>query len=180
MEPRPIPSQFFPSSVANLRPVAYYPIRPTLLLDLTPLPLPVPQVVCTQPPSLPSTSSPISPRPLTTSNASRKRLVPKKSKLGLLGAVKGNKERSQNDFSDVVRRIGGITSAGPGGYEIYVDHTEDPDLEEIVLVKKKSRTVLTLSPGVPAKRTQALLNPKPLLSRSSPRVLRTSQNSSHL
>jgi hypothetical protein len=86
---------------------------------------------------LPSTSSPISPRPLTTSNASRKRLVPKKSKLGLLGAVKGNKERSQNDFSDVVRRIGGITSAGPGGYEIYVDHTEDPDLEEIVLVKKK-------------------------------------------
>jgi hypothetical protein len=85
---------------------------------------------------LPSTS-PLVPRPLTTSNASRKRLVPKKSKLGLLGAVKGNKERSQNDFSDVVRRIGGITSAGQGGYEIYVDHTEDPDMEEIVLVKKK-------------------------------------------
>jgi hypothetical protein len=84
----------------------------------------------------PSTS-PLSPRPLTTSNASRKRLVPKKSKLGLLGAVKGNKEHPQNDFSDVVRRIGGTTSAGRGGYEIYVDHTEDPDLEEIVLVKRK-------------------------------------------
>ena len=86
---------------------------------------------------LPSTSSPLAPRALTTSNASRKRLVPKKSKLGLLGAVKGNKEHSQNDFSDVVRRIGGTTSAGRGGYEIYVDHTEDPDLEEIVLVKRK-------------------------------------------
>ena len=86
---------------------------------------------------LPSTSSPFVPRPLTTSNASRKRLVPKKSKLGLLGAAKGNKERSQNDFSDVVRRVGGTTSPGRGGYEIYVDHTEDPDLEGIVLVKKK-------------------------------------------
>jgi hypothetical protein len=86
---------------------------------------------------LPPTSLPLAPRPLTTSNASRKRLVPKKSKLGLLGAVKGNKERSQTDFSDVVRRIGGTASAGQGGYEIYVDHTEDPDLEEIVLVKRK-------------------------------------------
>jgi len=86
---------------------------------------------------LPPVSSPLAPRPLTTSNASRKRLVPKKSKLGLLGAVKGNKERTHNDFSDVVRRIGGTTSAGRDGYEIYVDHTEDPDLEEIVLVKKK-------------------------------------------
>ena len=86
---------------------------------------------------LPPTSSPLAPRPLTTSNASRKRLVPKKSKLGLLGAVKANKERSQNDFSDVVRRIGGTPTAGRDGYEIYVDHTEDPDLEEIVLVKRK-------------------------------------------
>lgn len=85
----------------------------------------------------PSTSPPLAPRPLTTSNASRKRLVPKKSKLGLLGAVKSSKDRSQNDFSDVVRRIGGTTSAGRDGYEIYVDHTEDPDLEEIVLVKRK-------------------------------------------
>ena len=112
---------------------------------------------------LPSTSSPISPRPLTTSNASRKRLVPKKSKLGLLGAVKGAKERSQNDFSDVVRRIGGITSAGRGGYEIYVDHTEDPDLEEIVLVKKKkSRLGLdAVAWGAGEEDTGTAIKPKP-------------------
>jgi len=86
---------------------------------------------------LPSTSLPLAPRPLTSSNASRKRLVPKKSKLGLLAAAKGNKERSQNDFSDVVRRIGGTPSAGRDGYEIYVDHAEDPDLEGVVLIKRK-------------------------------------------
>ena len=39
--------------------------------------------------------------------------------------------------TNVVRRIGGTTSTGRGGYEIYVDHTEDPGLEGIVLVKKK-------------------------------------------
>lgn len=109
------------------------------------------------------TSSPLAPRPLTTSNASRKRLVPKKSKLGLLGAVKGNKERSQNDFSDVVRRIGGVTSAGRGGYEIYVDHTEDPDLEEIVLIKKKkSRLGLdAVAWGTGEENTGTVLNSKP-------------------
>ena len=85
--------------------------------------------------------SPLAPRPLTTSNASRKRLVPKKSKLGLLGAGKGDKERSQNDFSDVVQCIEGTTSAGQDGYKIYVDHTEDPDLEEIVLVKRRKSHV---------------------------------------
>ena len=78
---------------------------------------------------------------MTTSNASRKRLVPKKSKLGLLGAGKGDKERSQNDFSDVVQCIEGTTSAGQDGYKIYVDHTEDPDLEEIVLVKRRKSHV---------------------------------------
>ena len=112
---------------------------------------------------LSSTSLPLAPRPLTTSNASRKRLVPKKSKLALLGAVKGSKERSQNDFSDVVRRIGGITSAGRGGYEIYVDHTEDPDLEEIVLVKrKKSRLGLdAVAWGTGEENTGTALKPKP-------------------
>lgn len=111
---------------------------------------------------LPPISAPLAPRPLTTSNASRKRLVPKKSKLGLLGAVKGNKERSQNDFSDVVRRIGGTTSAGRGGYEIYVDHTEDPDLEEIVLVKrKKSRLGLDgVAWGPGEENTSNALKPK--------------------
>lgn len=112
----------------------------------------------------PSISLPLAPRPITTSNASsRKRLVPKKSKLGLLGAVKGHKERSQNDFSDVVRRIGGVTSAGRGGYEIYVDHTEDPDLEEIVLVKrKKSRLGLdAVAWGTSEENTATVLKPKP-------------------
>lgn len=112
---------------------------------------------------LPSTSSPLAPRPLTTSNASRKRLVPKKSKLGLLGAVKGNKERSQNDFSDVVRRIGGTTSAGQGGYEIYVDHAEDSEFEEIVLVKKKkSRLGLdAVAWGPGEEKSSNVLKPKP-------------------
>ena len=121
---------------------------------------------------LPPTSSPLAPRPLTTSNASRKRLVPKKSKLGLLGAVKGNKERSQNDFSDVVRRIGGTTSAGRGGYEIYVDHTEDPDLEEIILVKgKKSRLGLDAVAWGPGEEdTGNVLKPKPSANALEPKA----------
>ena len=81
-------------------------------------------------------SSPLAPRTDVNNAARRKKHVPKKSKLGLLGAVK-SKDRSQNDFSDVVRRVGGMASAGRSGYKIYVDHTDDPDLEEIVLIKKK-------------------------------------------
>jgi serine/arginine repetitive matrix protein 2 len=84
----------------------------------------------------PFAPSPLAPRTNVDDITKRKKLVPKKSKLGLLGAVK-NKGRSQNDFSDVVRRVGGTASAGRGGYEIYVDHTDDPDLEEVVLVKRK-------------------------------------------
>lgn len=74
--------------------------------------------------------------------APRKRLVPKKSKLGLLGAV-GGKVRDKagsKDFSDVVRRLGGqaaSTSTSRSGFEIYVDQGADEDLEEIVVVKKK-------------------------------------------
>ena len=130
---------------------------------------------------LPSTSLPLSPRPLTTSNASRKRLVPKKSKLGLLGAVKGSKERSQNDFSDVVRRIGGITSAGRGGYEIYVDHTEDPDLEEIVLVKrKKSRLGLdAVAWGTGEGNTGTILKPKASSNALKPRGSENVPKSKH-
>jgi len=121
---------------------------------------------------LPPTSSPLAPRPLTTSNASRKRLVPKKSKLGLLGAVKANKERSQNDFSDVVRRIGGTPSAGRDGYEIYVDHTEDPDLEGIVLVKrKKSRLGLDAVAWGPGEGdTSNALKPKPSANALKPKA----------
>ncbi|EGO19639.1 hypothetical protein SERLADRAFT_443108 [Serpula lacrymans var. lacrymans S7.9] len=81
-----------------------------------------------------------SPSPLAPKDANlpRKRLVPKKSKLGMLGTgIGAPKERTQ-DFSDVVRRVGGSTSTSRnGGYEIYVDPTEDPDLGELLMVKKK-------------------------------------------
>lgn len=69
---------------------------------------------------------------------SRKRLVPKKSKLSLLG-VGREKERGK-DLSDVVRRVG-ATSSSKGGFEIYVDPTVDPDIGEIVMVKKKKSRV---------------------------------------
>lgn len=84
----------------------------------------------------PFASSPLAPR--VDSPASRKRLIPKKSKLGLLTGGGKNKEKSTKDFSDVVRRVGSNTaSTGGGGFEIYVDHADDPDLGEIVVVKKK-------------------------------------------
>lgn len=84
----------------------------------------------------PFASSPLAPRP--DSQLPRKRVVPKKSKLGLLGGGK-TKEKTNKDFSDVVRRVGGgeTASTGRGGFEIYVDHADDPDYEEIVVVKKK-------------------------------------------
>ena len=101
-------------------------------------------------------SSPLAPR--LDSNAPRKRLVPKKSKLSLLTGSSRNKDRENNnpnnsntnsgsssantkkgtnDFSDVIRRVGGGSSTGRGGFEIYVDHADDPDIEEIIVVKKK-------------------------------------------
>ncbi|KZT71092.1 hypothetical protein DAEQUDRAFT_136451 [Daedalea quercina L-15889] len=87
-----------------------------------------------------TTSSPLAPRP--ASEVPRKRLVPKKSKLGLLAGVAGAKakEKVNKDFSDVVRRVGGHpppASSGRGGFEIYVDHAEDEELGEILVVKKK-------------------------------------------
>ncbi|CCM05311.1 uncharacterized protein FIBRA_07525 [Fibroporia radiculosa] len=84
----------------------------------------------------PFASSPLAPR--TDAQPPRKRIVPKKSKLGLLGGGGKTKEKPNKDFSDVVRRVGGETaSTGRGGFEIYVDHAEDPDFGEIVVVKKK-------------------------------------------
>ena len=91
----------------------------------------------------------------------RKRVVPKKSKLGLLAAV-GRDNKRAVDFSDVVRRVGrdahfGVGAGvegeqeggqegggGEGGFEIYVDATDDPELDEEMLVvrKKKSRAGL--------------------------------------
>ncbi|RPD56493.1 hypothetical protein L226DRAFT_550932 [Lentinus tigrinus ALCF2SS1-7] len=82
----------------------------------------------------PFASSPLAPKPEV--EAPRKRLVPKKSKLGLLTSSK-TKEKVNKDFSDVVRRVGGAPSTGRSGFEIYVDQTEDPDMGEIVVVKKK-------------------------------------------
>ena len=78
-------------------------------------------------------SSPLAPKPEA---APKKRLVPKKSKLGLLGGSK-TKEKTNKDFSDVVRRVGGAPSTGRGGFEIYVDQNDDPELGEILVVKKK-------------------------------------------
>lgn len=66
----------------------------------------------------------------------RKRLVPKKSKLSLLsvGSKRGDKGK---DLSDVARRVG-VSSASTGrSFDIYVDPTDDPDIGEIVVVKKK-------------------------------------------
>ncbi|KAH9896427.1 hypothetical protein C8Q73DRAFT_788785 [Cubamyces lactineus] len=83
----------------------------------------------------PFASSPLAPK--TDSNGARKRIVPKKSKLGLLGGSSKTKEKSNKDFSDVVRRVGGAPSTGRGGFEIYVDQNDDPELAEIVVVKKK-------------------------------------------
>lgn len=87
-----------------------------------------------------TTSSPLAPR--LASEAPRKRLVPKKSRLGLLAGVTGSRAKGKvnKDFSDVVRRVGGdptSTSSGRGGFEIYVDHAEDEELGEILVVKKK-------------------------------------------
>ncbi|KAL4261714.1 hypothetical protein AB1N83_006845 [Pleurotus pulmonarius] len=87
--------------------------------------------------------------------ANKGRLVPKKSKLSLLGLGSSSQNGSQNggqttekdrDLSDVLRRVGVShegSSKGKGGFEIYVDPTEDPEFGEIVMVrKKKSRAGL--------------------------------------
>ncbi|KAF9065359.1 hypothetical protein BDP27DRAFT_1424922 [Rhodocollybia butyracea] len=82
--------------------------------------------------SVPALPSPLAPK----ADPARKRLVPKKSKLGLLGGKDRQKDRGK-DLSDVVRRVGGgSTSRRGGGFEIYVDPT-DPEIGEIVMVKKK-------------------------------------------
>ncbi|KAJ3980260.1 hypothetical protein F5890DRAFT_1557848 [Lentinula detonsa] len=84
--------------------------------------------------SVPSVPSPLAPK---ADVEPRKRLVPKKSKLGLLGGSKDRQKDRGKDLSDVVRRVGGgSTSRRAGGFEIYVDPT-DPEIGEIVMVKKK-------------------------------------------
>lgn len=82
--------------------------------------------------------SPLAPR---TNASPHKRIVPKKSKLGLLVSkpkLSTASSGKQGDLSDVVRRVG--SSPSKRGYEIYVDRQDDPDLGEIMVVKKqKSR-----------------------------------------
>lgn len=79
--------------------------------------------------------------PKSSGDPPRKRLIPKKSKLGLLGSSSSRGEREQ-DFSDLTRRVGAAVQSGTG-FEIYVDPAEDPDIGDILLVrKKKSRAAL--------------------------------------
>ncbi|KAH8096901.1 hypothetical protein BXZ70DRAFT_895536 [Cristinia sonorae] len=90
----------------------------------------------------PFASSTLAPKRLDNdAEVPRKRLVPKKSKLGLLSSVGSSKakDKGNKDFSDVVRRVGApnTASTGRGGFEIYVDQADDPDIGEIVVVKKK-------------------------------------------
>lgn len=88
-----------------------------------------------------SVPSPLAPK--TDAPAPRKRLVPKKSKLGILGG--GREKEKGKDLSDVVRRVGGASltasASARGGFEIYVDPTVDDEIGEIVVVKKKKSRV---------------------------------------
>jgi serine/arginine repetitive matrix protein 2 len=100
------------------------------------------------------TSSPLTPvsaltplAPKEDKQAPRRRLVPKKSKLGLLVTGKRYKTPENNDFSDVVRRVGGsnaTASMAKSGFEIYVDPTAQSEVGEVLMVKKKkSRAALS-------------------------------------
>ncbi|KAF7437378.1 hypothetical protein PC9H_004217 [Pleurotus ostreatus] len=110
-------------------------------------------------PTILAKSSSLSLKPKASSSslnpANKGRLVPKKSKLSLLGLGSSSQNGSQNggqttekdrDLSDVLRRVGvghEGSSKGKGGFEIYVDPTEDPEFGEIVMIrKKKSRAGL--------------------------------------
>jgi serine/arginine repetitive matrix protein 2 len=85
--------------------------------------------------------------PKNDSQAPRKRLVPKKSKLGLLVSGKRSKTPENNDLSDVARRVGVNTatdSVTKSGFEIYVDPTAQSEVSEVLMVKKKkSRAALS-------------------------------------
>jgi hypothetical protein len=68
----------------------------------------------------------------------RKRLVPKKSKLGLLSV--GSKAK---DFSEAGRQVGTEVSPSRAGFEIFVDPIPDPELDDVLVIKKqKSRGAL--------------------------------------
>ena len=80
----------------------------------------------------------------------KKRLVPKKSKLGIFSSTpfgSSSSTSANTDFSDVVRRIGAPAASSAsslkakGGFEIYVDPTDDPDIGEILVVRKRPSRV---------------------------------------
>ena len=81
--------------------------------------------------------------------AGKKRLVPKKSKLGIFSSTPftSSSASANTDFSDVVRRIGAPAASSAsslkakGGFEIYVDPTDDPDIGEILVVRKRPSRV---------------------------------------
>ncbi|KAH9173849.1 hypothetical protein EDB89DRAFT_1905013 [Lactarius sanguifluus] len=90
----------------------------------------------------PSSSPPTPLAPKQDTQAPRRRLVPKKSRLGLLVSGKGSKTNGKHDLSDVVRRVGGsatTASVGKAGFEIYVDPISQPhdSTDEVLMVKKK-------------------------------------------
>jgi hypothetical protein len=94
--------------------------------------------------------SDFSPTPLSPKEdiqAPRKRLVPKKSKLGLLVTGKRGKTPENKDLTDVVHRVGGNTVTGSiskKGLEVYVDPTAQSEVGEVLMVKKKkSRAALS-------------------------------------
>ncbi|KAG2338846.1 hypothetical protein BDR05DRAFT_951659 [Suillus weaverae] len=78
----------------------------------------------------------LAPKAPSSDATPRRRLVPKKTKLGLLSS-------RETDLSDVVRRVGAQNSNknSSAGIEIYVDPMLDPEIGEIVVVKKKKSRV---------------------------------------
>ena len=90
----------------------------------------------------PSPSPPLPLAPKQDTQAPRRRLVPKKSKLGLLVSGKSSKTNGKHDLSDVVRRVGGSAatpSVRKSGFEIYVEPVPLPHVgvDEVLMVKKK-------------------------------------------
>ncbi|KZS91528.1 hypothetical protein SISNIDRAFT_551016 [Sistotremastrum niveocremeum HHB9708] len=81
------------------------------------------------------TPPPMPPLPLAPKGSTsppRHKLAPKKSKLSLLT---GSRKEKDSDFSDVTRRLG--VAPLKKGIDIYVDPSNDPDIGEIVVLKKK-------------------------------------------
>lgn len=133
---QPIPAIRFISAT----PSTDEPSEPQIETNIDAYPLPLNPIA-------PFASAPLSPRDDTA--PPRKRLVPKKSKLSLLGTKALGKDKAkskarEDDFSDVVRRVGAPGSTPRnGGFEIYVDHCVDEEDASLVIVKKKkSRAAL--------------------------------------